>query len=80
MSYKPKYKSVRVLDPQCGVCMDSMLAAGLTKGQTCPICSPYRWPTDASGQRLPKGDCSSCKQIDKRHPEGAACDFSCVGM
>ena len=33
----------------CGACMDSMLAVGFSKGETCPICSPYRWPTDASG-------------------------------
>ncbi len=41
--------------------------------------APYVWPT-VNGVRLPQGDCSACRQIDKRHPEGTACDYSCVGV
>jgi len=42
--------------------------------------APYKWPTDEHGRRLPRGDCSACRTIDKRHPEGTACDYSCVGV
>jgi len=42
--------------------------------------APYVWPTNEKGQRLPRGDCSACRTIDKRHPEGTACDYSCVGV
>ena len=42
--------------------------------------APYVWPTDKRGRRLPKGECSACRQIDSRHPEGSACDFGCVGI
>lgn len=80
MAYAPKYKTVQILDPQCGICNDGMLSRGFVKEKTCPICRPYQWPKDAFGRRLPKGDCSSCEQIDKQHPEGSACDFSCVGV
>lgn len=41
---------------------------------------PYRWPVNRLGQRLPQGECSFCKQIDNQHPEGRACDYSCVGI
>lgn len=40
---------------------------------------PYVWPV-VGGQRARQGDCSSCRQVDKRHPEGRACDYSCVGI
>ena len=44
------------------------------------LSKPYIWPTDKKGRRLPQGDCSACRQIDKQHPEGTACDYSCVGI
>lgn len=40
---------------------------------------PYVWPI-VGGQRARQGDCSLCRQIDGRHPEGRACDYSCVGV
>lgn len=42
--------------------------------------APYVWPTDENGRPLPQGDCSDCRQIDKRHPHGTACDYSCLGV
>lgn len=42
--------------------------------------APYVWPTNEHGQRLPRGDCSSCRQTDKQAPEGRACDYGCVGV
>lgn len=40
---------------------------------------PYVWPI-VGGVKAPQGECSSCRLKDKRHPDGRACDFSCVGV
>lgn len=40
---------------------------------------PYVWPIVA-GRKAPQGTCSLCQTKDKRHPDGMACDYSCVGV
>jgi hypothetical protein len=42
--------------------------------------APYKWPHYSDGTPVPQGSCSACRKIDARHPNGTACDYSCVGI